>query len=179
MTEDELIAELKALRLDEESFRAISLLPLVEVAWAEKTLAPEERKTILEIAEGHGLLRGRAHKVVEGWLTQRPHDSVMERGRRVLVHLAHRKDGLGADLPPESLDAIQEFCVHVAESAGGILGTFWKVSGEEKKAIKRITRFLNTESKDLADPTRGVVGRTVEVHWHSLLKDLSDTKEEI
>ena len=35
-TSDELRTELRAIGLDEGSFRAISLLPMVEVAWADR-----------------------------------------------------------------------------------------------------------------------------------------------
>ncbi len=174
MNDLELIAELHALGLDADSFRAVALLPLVEVAWADQSVQAQERKSILLIARGHDLLEGRAADVVKSWLEVRPSDEAFARGRRVLATLAHRKTGLGADMPVHVTDTIVDLCAVVAESAGGLFGVFFTVSAEERRAIKRITDHLEEVSNEVAGPNRGIVGRTIGATWLGVMDELDD-----
>jgi len=168
----ELVAELQQLGLDAESFRAVALLPLIQVAWADERVQPQERKAILLIAKGHELLVGNAEQVVHAWLEDRPSDEDFERGRRVLATLAQRKQGLGADMPESVLDTVVELCTVVAESAGGLFGLIWRVSGDERKAIRQIANHLNEVADEQAGPMRGIVGRTLSGTWLDIMDDL-------
>lgn len=138
---DRIRKDLDALGLDVESYRAILLLPLIEVAWADGEIQAEEREAIMGYGEGNALLDGRAGTVVEEWLTVKPTEDFFERGRAVLVALAHDREGLGKDIGPGKVDAIVEYCTVVAESAGGILG-FFQVSQAESLAIKNIATHV-------------------------------------
>lgn len=175
MNDLELIAELHRLGLDADSFRAVTLLPLVEVAWADKTVQAQERKAILAIAKGHDLLTGKAATVVEGWLEKRPSDETFELGRRLVATLAHRKTGLGADVPEHVIDTIVELCAVVAESAGGLFGVLFTVSADERRTIKAIAEHLDALSSEVA-PNRGIVGRTIGGTWLGVLDELTDEK---
>jgi hypothetical protein len=172
----ELIAELHQLGLDVDSFRAVALLPLIQVAWADRQVQPQERKSILLIAKGHKLLEGRAAAVVDGWLTSRPSDEDFQRGRRVLAVLAHRRTGLGADMPEHVIDTVVDLCSVVAESAGGLFGVFFTVSTEERRTIRQIAEHLHRLEDEVAGPQRGIVGRTMSGTWLGVLNDL-DTDE--
>jgi tellurite resistance protein len=174
MNDLELIAELHKLGLDADSFRAVALLPLVEVAWADQSVQAQERKSILLIAKGHDLLEGRAAEVVETWLTTRPSDETFALGRRVLATLAHRKSGLGADMPEHVTETIVDLCAVVAESAGGLFGVLWTVSSAERRTIKRIAEHLEQVSNEVAGPNRGIVGRTIGATWLGVLDDLDE-----
>ena len=176
MNDLELIAELHKLGLDAESFRAVALLPLIEVAWADRAIQPQERRSILLIAKGHNLLVGAAADVVDRWLTSRPSDEDFERGRKMLAILAHRKHGIGADMPEHVVDTIVDLCSVVAESAGGLFGIFFKVSTEERRVIKKIADHLEKVSAEAAGPNRGIVGRTIGATWMGVIDDL-DTDE--
>lgn len=134
---DRIRKDLDALGLDTETYRAILLLPLIQVAWADQEIQPAERDAILGYGEGNQLLAGRARDVVEEWLTTRPTDDFFDRGRAVLVALAHDREGLGKGIGPGAVDAIVEYCTVVAESAGGVLG-FFQVSRAESQAIQAI-----------------------------------------
>lgn len=177
MNDLELIAELHKLGLDADSFRAVALLPLVEVAWADKTIQPQERKSILLIAKGHKLLEGQAAAVVDGWLTTRPSDEDFARGRTVLGTLAHRKSGLGADMPEHVAETIVELCAVVAESAGGLFGVFFTVSSDERRTIRKIADHLNAIAEKEAGPNRGIVGRTLTGTWLGVLDDLETDEQ--
>lgn len=138
---DRIRKDLDALGLDVETYRTILLLPLVEVAWADGEIQAEEREAILGYGEGNELLAGRARNVLEEWLTTQPTEDFYQRGRAVLVALAHDREGLGKDIGPGKVDAIVEYCTVVAESAGGMLG-FFQVSKAESLAIKNIATHV-------------------------------------
>ena len=133
-----LVMELDALGLSKEAYRAILLLPLVEVAWVDGEVQPKERDEILSYAEGNQLLAGDAHRVVEDWLTNRPSDDYFTRGRKVLVRLAHESEGFASDIGPGQVDDILGYCEVVADSAGGLFGRFFRSSSDEKEAIRKI-----------------------------------------
>ncbi len=173
MNDLELIAKLHRLNLDAESFRAVALLPLIQVAWADQRVQPQERKAILLIAKGHELLVGRAEEVVHGWLEERPTDEQFALGREVLAVLAQRKQGLGADMPVSVTDTVVELCSVVAESAGGLFGLIWRVSSDERRAIRQIAQHLNQVADEEAGPMRGVVGRTLTGTWLDIMDDLN------
>ena len=46
-----------------ETWLAISLLPLVEVAWADRLMQDEQRDAILRAAEANGIVTIRRHKI--------------------------------------------------------------------------------------------------------------------
>ena len=69
----ELQASLTSLGIHEETQRALGLIPMVEVAWADGRLAPEERAAILQAADSFGLnAAARATLCFRVGLPQRP-----------------------------------------------------------------------------------------------------------
>jgi hypothetical protein len=178
MNDLDLVVKLQRLGLDAESFRAVALLPLIQVAWADQRVQPQERKSILLIAKGHDLLVGNAEKVVHDWLDKRPTDEEFALGREVLAVLAQRKQGLGSDMPESVTDTIVELCSVVAESAGGLFGLFWRISSDEKRAIRQIAQHLNQVADEEAGPMRGVVGRTLTGTWLDIMDDLNTDEVE-
>jgi tellurite resistance protein len=173
-TDDELRAELAYLGLNERSFRAIALLPLVEVAWADRTIQDQEKQKIIQIARGHKLLTRNGAEVLKAWLSERPAPETFARGRKLLVALAHHEGTIAKDMPPEALETVLELCVHVAEAAGGLFGVFWTTSGAEKSAIRAIGRAIDEESKNHRNPQRGIVGRTISMDWRELMGELDE-----
>ncbi|MEZ4321127.1 MAG: hypothetical protein R3F61_26850 [Myxococcota bacterium] len=130
-------AELDELGLNEDSYRAILLLPLVEVAWVDGVIQPREREAILAYGEGNALLAGGARDVLEGWLAERPDHVTFARGRSILVELAHTS-GAPEALDTQHIDDVLAHCEQIAESAGGLFDRFFTSSQAEKEAIRQI-----------------------------------------
>lgn len=128
---------LDELGLDEASYRAILLLPLVEVAWVDGIIQPHEREAILNYGEGNALLAGGARSVLEGWLETRPDHVTFARGRAILVELAHAADA-PATLDDQHIQDVVAHCQAIAESAGGLFDRFFTSSDAEKEAIHQI-----------------------------------------
>lgn len=171
---------LKALRklgLNDQNYKAVCLLPLVEVAWADGGIQEQERKLILDIARGHELLRPEEEAIVETWLSTPPDEDHYALGRKLLVKLAFRKKGIGAQLPQRAVESVVDFCTLVAESAGGIFDMYWTVSSSEKKAIRQIAEHLDELSK-AEDPHLGIVGHTLENEWKDIAQQLGFFEDE-
>ena len=159
MTDQELIAALSELGIAPESWRAVALLPVVQVAWADGEVQPREQKQILELATGYGLLDGPAAAVVRGWLATRPDERTLALGRRILVALVHRHRGPGADLGPEALADVARHCEEVARAAGGLFDVVFTVDAREREAITQVVAALQDASdemlEDLPSPEGG------------------------
>jgi hypothetical protein len=58
---------------------ALALVPLVEVAWADGELAPEERASVLTASEEQGIRPGSpAHRLLASWLEHRPSQGLFD-----------------------------------------------------------------------------------------------------
>lgn len=161
MTEAELREELEAMGIPPEQWRLVALLPLVEVAWADRRIQAAEREVILRIASEHDVLQDRGWEILTGWLTAPPEPDVLARARRLLVALANRHRGLGSDAPEGMLAALPAQCQRVAEAAGGLLGLAWTIDPREARVLEAIrsalvvTPSVLPSSDDLPRPAGG------------------------
>jgi tellurite resistance protein len=151
MTNGEVVEALRQLGLDEDSWRAVTLLPLVQVAWADGSVQAPERARILERASEAGLLDGPSGRVVRDWLQRRPSPGDLELGRRVLVALVHRHRGPGAEAGPDLLADVERSCVEVARAAGGIFDLAFTVDEAERAVLREIHQALSAESEAVLD----------------------------
>lgn len=149
MDDKALIGELNYLGIDEESYKVVALLPLVQVGWADGRIQAKERELILNTARTRGLLAGDGARILEGWLHHPPTHEYQQRGRKVLVELATRQGDLGHGLTSSTLDEVLVLCMDVAKAAGGVFGVFGRVEPTEKQAIAEIAETLEIE-RDLA-----------------------------
>ena len=157
MTDRELIDALTRLGIRPEDPRAVLLLPLAQVAWADGAIQEPERLRILEVARGYGLAGGAGP--VERWLAVRPSDEELALGRRVVAALALRHRGPTADWGPAVLDRLEQQCEDVARAAGGLFGLVFATSADERAALAEIQQALRSavaqNDEDLPDPDGG------------------------
>lgn len=128
---------LAGLGLDGETVTALELVPLVEVAWADKILHQAEREAVLRAAEESGVGAGSpAHALLESWLENRP-------SRELVRAWKDYVEALVAELGPEERQALREEVLGrahaVAEAAGGFLG-IGKVSEAERAVLAELER---------------------------------------
>jgi uncharacterized membrane protein YebE (DUF533 family) len=158
MTDEELRTELARLEIDETSWRAVLLLPLVHVAWADGVIQAPEAQRIEEAARELGV-DGAALERVSQWLKARPDEATLQRSRQLIVTLAQQHRGLGSDLPPETTDRVLTLCQAVAEAAGGLFDLAFTVDANERSMIRELTRALHLEEAawldDLPSPPNG------------------------
>jgi hypothetical protein len=137
-----IVERLIALGVRPETVTALSLVPLVEVAWADGSLDDNERRVILERATANGLAPGSTERtLLEEWLTRKP-DSKM------LTAWTHLIQGLCQQLSREEVATLKadllERARMVAGSSGGFLGIGSKMSVAEAQMIKRLDSAFST-----------------------------------
>ncbi len=135
MTDDAVLDKLVALGLDGKTVAALSLVPLISVAWADGTMQDNERDAILHGAHGKGLEAGTAgHELLSSWLTKKPDDTLFDAWEGYIKALASQLNDEQRRLLKKQ---IINFASLIAGSAGGFLG-IGKVSGAEQKVLGRI-----------------------------------------
>ena len=136
-----LLDRLVELEIGPDTWTALSLIPLVEVAWADGKLDDKERAAILEAAADTGVSPGKAsYELLESWLASRPAAALLEAWAEYVVGIANRLDAEGKQtLRAEIMGGARS----VAEAAGGILGFGNKVSDEEQAILDRLERAFD------------------------------------
>jgi hypothetical protein len=135
MTDEAVLDKLVALGLRTNTIAALSLVPLIQVAWADGTIQDNERTAILQGAHGKGLEQGTdGYELLQTWLAKRPDDDLFVAWEAYIKALAAQ---LNDEQNRLLKNQIVGFAKMVAASAGGILG-FAKVSKDEEKVLHRI-----------------------------------------
>jgi hypothetical protein len=116
-----------------ETFAAVSLIPIVQVAWSDGKLDDKERSSILTAAAEQGLGEsGPAHQLLEDWLTNRPGGDLLDAWKDYIRALCET-------LTAETRENLQAQIItrarSVAEATGGILGLGNKISSSEQGVL--------------------------------------------
>lgn len=132
----EVLEALVDLDIRAETYAALTLVPMIEVAWADGTLDAKERKAVLTSAAGQGVKEGTpAYGLLESWLEARPGTELREAWFAYLEALMER-------LPPNGRREFKRALVgraeQVAEASGGFLGLTSKVSASERKVLDEL-----------------------------------------
>lgn len=135
MSDDDVLDRLVALGLRANTIAALSLVPLVAVAWADGEIQDDEKTAILQGAHGKGLEEGSpGHDLLTGWLVKRPDDGLLSAWEGYIKALSSQ---LNDEQNKLLKNQILGFAKLVATAAGGILG-FGKVSSKEEAVLTRI-----------------------------------------
>jgi hypothetical protein len=135
MTDEAVLDKLIALGLKTNTIAALSLVPLIEVAWADGEIQDNERSAILQGAHGKGLEVGSdGYELLQSWLRKQPQPELFEAWSAYI----HALTGQLNDEQNKLLkNQIVGFAKMVAAAAGGFLG-IGKVSASEEKVLARI-----------------------------------------
>ena len=140
LTGQTLQAWAKDAQVDIKKIAALSLVPLIEVAWADGEIQSNERTAILQGAHGKGLEQGTdGYELLESWLKKRPAPALLDAWEGYIKALASQ---LNDEQNRLLKNQIVGFAKMVAASAGGFLG-IGKVSASEEKVLSRIESAFN------------------------------------
>jgi hypothetical protein len=135
MGDDAVLDRLVALGLRANTIAALSLVPLIQVAWADGAIQDNERAAILTGAHGKGLEQGTdGYELLQTWLKKQPGDELFTAWEAYIKALAAQ---LNDEQNRLLKNQIVGFAKMVAAAAGGILG-FGKVSATEEAVLHRI-----------------------------------------
>src|SRR5687767_4924334 len=137
----DLLRDLSELGFTGDTVSLLPLVPILQVAWADADVSPEERKLILQIARMRGITEGSpADQQLSAWLTHRPAPSVFSGAGRLVAAMLAAGSGAMQDL---SADDLVKYCENIAAASGGILGLA-KVSAGERAAIEQVQKTLKS-----------------------------------
>lgn len=138
----DLLERLAALGIRAETLAALTLIPLVEVAWADGKMEARERDAILRGAESSGIEPGSpSHGLLEIWTQDRPTAELLESWKQYIGALAKE---LSADQKWHLEERIVGRARSVAEAAGGFLGLGSKVSAAEEAMLAELEQAFGT-----------------------------------
>ncbi len=141
LSDQKLLDRLLYLELGSDAVAALSLVPMVRVAWADGRLESKERNAILKAAVAAGLPKeSPSYHWLTTWLQTEPDDELNN------AWMAYAK-ALAATLSDEDRVAIQTGLVdrlrEVAQAAGGLLGIISPISPEEQRVIDEVEAAFN------------------------------------
>lgn len=139
MNHPDAIRQLAEIGMDDLSYKAVALLPLVQVAWADGAIQDAEQELISKLAQERFAVGEEGVRLVEDWLKYAPSEEYYRRGVEALVTLVTKdgEHGLGDDVLTELVDHARQ----VAKSAGGLFG-IGSVSRSEAATIDQLARSL-------------------------------------
>lgn len=141
ISDPEILDRMLAQGLTPATLTAVSLAPLVAVAWADRKLDDRERLAVLEEATRAGLApETPGYEILEGWLREAP-------GATLLDTWAAYARGLAASMEPIDRQKFQESLLARAKAVanaagGGFAGLGSKVSDAEKKVLDQVEAAL-------------------------------------
>jgi hypothetical protein len=129
--------QLAALGIRAETVTALSVVPLIEVAWADGTLDDAERRAILDRSGELGFQPGSvARAMLETWLARKPDESLLTAWSQTIRAMCDRIGPTeAATMKAQTLERARAVA---GASGGGLLGLGSKVSRAESAMLDRL-----------------------------------------
>jgi hypothetical protein len=125
--------------LREIELLVLPLVPILQVAWAEGGVSPEERKMILDVARARGIVaESAADRQLAEWLAHKPPQDVFTRAGRLISAMLAAHSGEAGAL---TADDLVKHAESIAAASGGLFGMH-KISKQERAAIAQIQTTL-------------------------------------
>jgi hypothetical protein len=143
ITNQAILKELIAHNIRPETLAAISLVPIIEVAWADGTIDKKEEKAILEAMTARGMDDDRT--IVQEWLHKKPDAKCMALWKTYMRGLSQEISGT------TMRDLENDMLLHargVAEASGKIVGLFSPISADERAMLTNIELFFKELQAD-------------------------------
>ncbi|MCG6948864.1 MAG: hypothetical protein LJE93_08130 [Acidobacteria bacterium] len=133
--DDEIVNALVDLEVEPETLVAFSLVPLVEVAWADGEIQQGEREAIIKAAVERGVDEtSPTCNLLRNWLQTKPSPELLEVWKSYVEAL---KPSLGDRAKAHLRDGTLDRAREIADAAGGFLGVA-TISAAEKKMIEEL-----------------------------------------
>lgn len=140
ITDDAVLDKLMSLGIGSETVAALSVVPLVVVAWADGSIDERERTAILSGAAEAGIDEGNpSYELLGQWLRQPPPPGLLAAWTAYVGAAANALDPSARQMLRDDLLSRAR---RVAEAAGGVLGVGRKVSPAENAALKQLEAAL-------------------------------------
>ena len=133
--EDDMLDRILSLGINVETLTAMTVAPMVLVAWADGTMDQKEREAVLSGAEKSGITAdSMAGKLLQGWLEDAPDDSLSTAWQDYTKAICEKlQAGDQVKLREQVLGRSKK----VAEAAGGFLG-LGSISAKESAVLDKL-----------------------------------------
>ncbi len=140
ITNPEVLDTLVGLNISSETLAAISLIPLVGVAWADGSIDSKERDAVLAAAAASGLAEQEpGHELLGRWLLAPPPPELLASWKGYV-------SAVSGEMTAEAKQAFRSELLtrarNVAEAAGGFLRLGRKISSAEEIVLKQLDDAL-------------------------------------
>lgn len=138
ISDEAVLRRLAGLGIRADTLAALTLIPLIEVAWADGKMDAKEREAVLSGAESTGISReSPSHGLLKIWIEDQPAPDLVDAWSEFISTLCREfNQEQRAHLQRNILSRARE----VAEAAGGFLGLGPKVSKEERAVLESLAR---------------------------------------
>jgi hypothetical protein len=136
ISNDEILQKLVDLNVRPEVLASLALIPLIEVAWADGKVDPQEEKAVLAAAAESFISKDSPDfDLLKGWMKHKPDPRLLDAWIVYIKGLcekfsAHQKSALKKDLLGHAKD--------VAMATGGFLGFGSKISKAEQEILDKL-----------------------------------------
>ncbi len=132
---DHLLEKLMELEISPKELAAISIAPLVAMAWSDGAVDDKERTATMAAAEKMGFAKGsECYEILGDWLTHKPKTELLD-------SWVHYVEAIVAEMSAEDVKAFrEEILAHaamVAKASGGVFGIA-SVSAAEKAVLAQL-----------------------------------------
>lgn len=136
--DEEVLARLAGLGIRADTLAALTLIPLLQVAWADSIMEEKEKHAVLAGAASTGIRSGSAsHELLKIWLEDRPPPDLVKAWGEFIT-------GLSAELSSVEVERLKENILirarNVAEAAGNLLRDDSMISPEEESVLQELER---------------------------------------
>jgi hypothetical protein len=120
ITDPEVLEALVKANIGAETLAALTLVPLIAVAWADGKLASEERDAICSATESAGIESNSVcRQLLDSWLAEAPGPELVEAWKGYIQALSASASSAAVDT---LRDDVLEHTHKIATAAGGVLG---------------------------------------------------------
>jgi hypothetical protein len=134
---EEVLDALVELAVEPETLVAFTLVPLVEVAWADGEIQAKERDAIIKAAIDQGVEENSpTAKLLTNWLRTPPDKQLLDIWKAYIEEL---QESLSANSSAHMKTSVMGRARAIAEAAGGFLGVA-SISAAEKKMLEELER---------------------------------------
>lgn len=141
ITDEAMLTRLMKLELGSETLIALTMVPMVLVAWADGAISTEERAAVLASADKAGIAAGSpSFAMLQAWLEKRPAPALMQSWKDYVHALTASTDSEHR----RSLEASVMAQAHmVASATGSFLGLTSPISSMENAVLKELAKSFH------------------------------------
>jgi hypothetical protein len=138
ISDEAVLRRLAGLGIRADTLAALTLIPLIEVAWADGKMDAKEREAVLSGAESTGISKeSPSHGLLRIWIEDPPAPDLVDAWSEFISALCREFD----DEQTEHLRSkVLGRALEVAEATGGFPGRRPRVSKEERTVLESLAR---------------------------------------